>query len=110
MRIMGDFSGDGDLVVTGVVEGDCQLNGNLTLMANGRWIGTIQARQMVIAGTVEGNVEALGQLEIASSAKIKGDVAGATIAVAQGAVIEGSMKILAGEQAKSYAEKRKSDN
>ena len=110
MRVSGDFSGDGDLVITGVVEGDCQLNGNLNLTAEGRWIGTIQARQMVIAGTVEGNVEALGQLEIASTAKIKGDVAGATIAVAQGAVIEGSMKILDGEEAKSYAEKRKSDS
>ncbi|MEM7282409.1 MAG: polymer-forming cytoskeletal protein [Pseudomonadota bacterium] len=109
MRFTGDFHGDGDFIVTGIVEGNCQVNGTLTLTVQGKWIGTIQARQMIIAGTVVGNVLSSGQLEIASSANIQGDVSGATIAVAQGAVIEGTMKVHSGEDAKSFDEKRKSD-
>lgn len=106
IQFSGDFEGDGNIIVSGTVEGNCQLNGTVTITATAKWLGSIRASQMVIAGTVVGDVMSDGQLEIANSARIEGNVSGTTIAVAQGAIIEGSMQVHSGESARAFEEKR----
>lgn len=106
LTIEGNFRGQGNLIVKGNVIGDCELEGTVTLSESGSWSGTLAATHIVVAGKVEGNIVANGQLEIASTAKIDGHLTGSRIAVAQGAVVEGSMKVLSGEPAKSFEEKR----
>ena len=105
-KISGTISGDGDYLVSGQVEGDCDLDGSLTLAVQGRWTGTIRAGTVVVAGTVEGDVTSDGHVEISETARINGTVSAGSIAVAVGAVVEGEMKTNGGATPQEFVEKR----
>ena len=105
-KISGVISGSGDYQVSGEIDGDCDINGTVTLAHNGYWAGTIKAENIVISGHVEGDIVASGNVEIARSAKISGTVTGEAIAVAEGAVVEGVMKTTVQSEPVAFVEKR----
>lgn len=105
-KITGTITGQGAYVFCGIVEGDCDINGPLTLAEGGRWQGTMKAADIVVAGTVEGDVVAKQRVEIAGTARITGSLSGNSIAVAEGAIIEGEIKVMSGEQPTQFKEKR----
>lgn len=105
-KIVGKLTGKGAYVFCGEVEGDCEIDGPVTLADGGRWIGTLKAADVVIAGQVDGDVIADHRVEITGTAKIAGSLSGLSIAVAEGAVIEGEIKVLSGKTPQSFTEKR----
>ena len=105
-KISGKLSGEGAYVFCGEMEGDCDIHGPVTLADSGRWRGTLKATDVVIAGTVDGDVIAEKRVEIAGTARIAGSLSGHSIAVAEGAVIEGEIKVTNGDMPKKFAEKR----
>lgn len=105
-KIVGTVSGQGAYVFCGTVEGDCDIDGPLTLAEGGRWKGTLKATDIIVAGTVEGDVIARQRVEIAGTARVTGSLSGHSIAVAEGAVIEGEIKVVSGEPPKKFLEKR----
>ena len=108
-KIDGFINGTSDFLINGEVEGDCDVNGVVTLAGNGIWRGTIRATTVVVSGRVEGDIVATGQVEITASAKIIGTVSGEAIAVAEGAVVEGVMKTSGQTAPVEFVEKRKVD-
>jgi len=107
-KVAGVISGDGDFLVNGEVEGECDLSGSLTIATNGFWKGSISASTVIVAGTVEGDIVANGRVEISDTARITGTVTGAAIAVAEGAVVQGKMKTTSNSDPVGFVEKRKS--
>jgi cytoskeletal protein CcmA (bactofilin family) len=105
-KIVGSVTGQGPYVFCGTVEGDCDINGPLTLAEGGRWKGTLKATDVIVAGIVEGDVVARQRVEIAGTARVTGSLSGNSIAVAEGAVIEGEIKVTTGEQPVTFHEKR----
>ena len=105
-KISGLISGNGDFLINGEVEGDCDINGTITVAHNGRWQGSIKADDVIIAGKVDGDITALGKVEITNSARINGTVTGEAIAVAEGAIVEGVMKTTGNEELHAFVEKR----
>ena len=105
-KITGKLTGKGAYVFCGEVEGDCEIDGPVTLAESGRWTGTLKAKDVVIAGKVDGDVIADHRVEISGTARIAGSLSGLSIAVAEGAVIEGEIKVLSGDKPTSFAEKR----
>ena len=105
-KIDGRLSGSGNFMINGEVEGDCDIDGNVTLALDGIWRGTIKAESVIVAGTIEGNIEASGRVEINATARISGTVSGDAIAVAEGAVVEGVMQTTGRSDPTSYVEKR----
>ena len=108
-KISGLVTGGGDFVVSGEIEGDCDLEGTVTLNKAGLWRGTINAGNVIVAGCVEGDITASGKVEITDTARITGTVAGEAIAVAEGAVVEGVMKTTGKTDPVEFVEKRKDD-
>ncbi len=106
-RITGHLSGSGDFMINGEIDGDCDLSGSVTLAAKGFWKGTLKAETVIISGSVEGDIVARGSVEISESARITGTVTGGSIAVAEGAIIEGVMKTTDRKDPVSFVEKRK---
>jgi cytoskeletal protein CcmA (bactofilin family) len=106
--IVGTITGQGPYVFCGSVEGDCDINGPLTLADGGRWKGTLKANDVVIAGVVEGDVIARQRVEILGTARVTGSLSGNSIAVAEGAVIEGEIKVTSGAPPVTFQEKRDS--
>src|SRR6478752_5877956 len=48
--IAGTITGQGPYVFCGSVEGDCDINGPVTLAEGGRWKGTLKGTDVVLAG------------------------------------------------------------
>ena len=108
-KITGLIGGSGDVHVSGHVDGDCDIEGTVTLAKNGFWSGTIKAANIVVAGRVEGDIICDGHVEITDSARISGTVTGNAIAVAEGAVVEGVMKTTGRSEPQEFVEKRASE-
>lgn len=108
-KISGLITGSGDVHVSGNVDGDCDLEGTVTLTRSGHWSGTIKAGNVVVAGHVEGDIVSMGRVEITDTARITGTVSGDAIAVAEGAVVEGVMKTNGPAEPTEFVEKRASD-
>ncbi len=102
----GTISGPGSFVFCGTVEGDCDIDGAVTLAASGTWKGILKATDVIVAGTVAGDVIAGQRMEIAASARVLGSLSGSSIAVAQGAVIEGDIRTANGSEPVVFDEKR----
>jgi cytoskeletal protein CcmA (bactofilin family) len=105
-KIVGTITGKGAYVFCGTMEGNCDITGPLTLAKDGRWKGTMKATDIVVAGVVEGDVIASQRVEIAGTARVTGSLSGNSIAVAEGAVIEGEIKVTTGAEPVKFQEKR----
>lgn len=105
-KVSGMITGSGDFLVNGEIDGDCDIEGSVTLAHNGLWQGTIKADDIVIAGQLNGDIKAIGKVEITSSARISGTVTAEAIAVAEGAIVEGVMKTTGHDDPHEFVEKR----
>ena len=108
-KISGLITGSGSYLINGEIDGDCDLEGTVTLANNGLWKGTIKASDVIVAGHVEGDIVAAGKVEITDTARITGTVSGEAIAVAEGAVVQGVMKTTGPGEPLEFVEKRGQD-
>jgi cytoskeletal protein CcmA (bactofilin family) len=106
-KIVGTITGTGPYVFCGEMEGDCDIQGPVTLAEGGRWTGVLRAADVIVAGRVDGDVVAAGRVEISGTAEISGSITGNSIAVAEGAIIEGEINVVSGQDPIKFEEKRK---
>jgi cytoskeletal protein CcmA (bactofilin family) len=104
--LTGELQCEGDLVVAGTVNAHAMVRGAFTLADSGRWTGGVRANNAVISGVVEGALLVSEKLEIRKTARIRGSVQARSIAIAQGAVIEGEMSVTSGEAVVMFEERR----
>ena len=105
-KIEGLMTGSGNFMINGEVDGECDIEGSVTLAEGGVWKGIMRAESVIVAGTIDGDIVARGQVEIADTARISGTVTGDAIAVAEGAVVEGVMKTTTQDEPTTFVEKR----
>lgn len=108
-RIEGLLAGSGNFMINGEIEGECDIDGSVTLARSGYFKGLLKATSVIVAGTVDGDIVVEGQVEISETAKITGTVSGEAIAVAAGAVVEGVMKTTGRSDPQEFIAKRKQD-
>ncbi|MCX6784957.1 MAG: polymer-forming cytoskeletal protein [Candidatus Komeilibacteria bacterium] len=101
VKVEGDFVGEGDVVVEGIVIGNLKTKNNLRVGPQAKIEAKVEAENAQIAGEVSGNITVSQFLEIKASAKITGDVNAGIIAIEKGAKING--RILMGEAIKTSA-------
>ena len=106
IEIDGKLKGHGHFLVLGTVIGDSVLDGPVTIAESARWEGMLCAVDVVIDGEIVGDVVASGKIEIRPSARVFGTVTGASVAIAEGAVIEGEMKTSTDIDVNRFVEKR----
>ena len=73
LKIVGDVSGDEDLVVNGRLEGKIRVDRKVTVNAGAEVEGDVQAKSVIIGGRVQGNVHA-PRIVMAEGAQIQGRV------------------------------------
>ena len=103
---VGDIRGRGQLVVSGEVHGDGELDGALNLSASGSWHGQVHAHQAIVAGTILGGLIVKDKLEIGYTAVIRGKVSARTVAIAKGAIVEGEIEVTSDAPVVQFEEKR----
>ena len=103
---MGVFQGKDNHIVYGQVQGECNIEGILVLGEGSRWKGNIRAASVVIAGNVEGDIHATEKLELARTAHVRGKITCPVVAIARGAVHDGSIRMAKQTQIVHYHERR----
>jgi cytoskeletal protein CcmA (bactofilin family) len=92
LRINGDLVCSGDVQVDGWVEGDIQSR-NIVIGEGATVHGALQAETVRVCGVVKGEIKA-DQVVLEKTAKVTGDVLHKSLAIEQGASLEGMCKRL----------------
>lgn len=93
VKLDGDFVGEGDVIVEGVVNGNLKTDKFLRVGENAQINAEIEADNAFIAGVINGNIKIKNKLEITSSAKIKGDIETSLISIESGAILNGKCQM-----------------
>ena len=109
-RIEGELNCPGDLAVAGTVIGNGEVGALFTLADTGLWQGQLHCDNAIIAGKINGDIVVRKKLEIRGTGRIDGRIAAQHVAIAEGAVVEGELKVLSGEPVQRFAEKRESSH
>ena len=92
MKIDGEVSGTGELLVDGEVDGTIKLaTSRLTVRADGRVRASIAAQDVVVLGMVEGEIRATGRVELRSGSVVAGNIFAARLSIEDGATLRGGV-------------------
>jgi len=106
----GSFGGSANFVIHGAVEGDCDIDGTLVVMEEGRVKGNLKAAVMIISGRVEGDITASEKLEMRSTAQVTGNINCDKLAIATGAIHDGEVHMQAGIAVTEFDERRSGED
>jgi cytoskeletal protein CcmA (bactofilin family) len=93
VKVEGDFKGEGDLVIEGVLIGSLQTKNNLKIGTNAMIKAGVKANNIFISGKVKGNIIAKGKVEITGTAVILGNIIAQVISMESGALIQGNISM-----------------
>lgn len=94
VTILGQLSGDEDLVFDGTLEGSVTLtNHRLTVGPNARVKADLTVRDLIVFGVVEGNVRATGRIELRHSAVLTGDLFASRLSIEENASVAGRVEL-----------------
>jgi cytoskeletal protein CcmA (bactofilin family) len=103
---VGNMRGFGPFVISGAVQGDGELLGDLSLAVGATWLGNIRAQRAIVAGQIVGSLEVEDKLEIGHTAVIRGRISARTVAIARGAIVDGDIDVTSGAPVVQFEEKR----
>jgi cytoskeletal protein CcmA (bactofilin family) len=90
LRITGDLECSGDIQIDGVVNGDIQSR-NIVIGEGAAVTGSLQAETVQVFGKLIGQIKA-DTVSLERTAHVEGDILHKTLAIAQGAFLEGACK------------------
>lgn len=102
----GDVIAPGSVMLSGTVRGDGDIGGTLQIARDALWEGQVRAGSAVIAGALTGSIECTGPVELGAAAIVKGSITARTLAIANGAVIDGEIQVTSGAGVIKFEEKR----
>ncbi len=96
VKVQGDFKGEGDLIIEGMLIGTLQTKNNLKIGENAVVEADIKANNAFISGKVKGDITVKGKLEIAGTAMILGNIRAQILSMESGALIQGQLDMPVG--------------
>lgn len=105
--VEGHLRGRGDLRLEGAMRGSITLEGTVSIGPQAQVSAPIRARRVDVGGEVVGNIEAT-HVGVRSGGWVSGDVRASTIAIDDGATLEGLIDMDVDAQARGGAGQRRS--
>ena len=93
-KVVGKINFTGPAVLSGHVEGEIKADSRLEVGESAVITAKVEGADIVVKGTIQGDVVATSKLELFRSGKIVGNVSCASIQIEDGAVFEGSCKMI----------------
>jgi cytoskeletal protein CcmA (bactofilin family) len=90
IKIIGELSGDEDVLVEGQLEGEIRITRDLRVGAGGVVKAKVSAQSIIVSGEIVGDCEATGRVELASTGKLTGNIRAPKIVIAEGAMFRGN--------------------
>ncbi|HLC64281.1 MAG TPA: polymer-forming cytoskeletal protein [Patescibacteria group bacterium] len=91
VKVEGDFNGDGDVIVEGIVVGNLTTKNHLKVGKGARVQAKVTAQSAFIAGEIIGNITAEERIELTASARVKGDITTNSLSIEKGARVNGKI-------------------
>jgi cytoskeletal protein CcmA (bactofilin family) len=88
--VKGEVTGDEDVLVEGVVEGQVRIARDLRVGIGGTVRAKVEAQAVVVAGELIGDCVAKGRIEIQPTGKLTGNIKAPRLIIAEGATFRGS--------------------
>jgi cytoskeletal protein CcmA (bactofilin family) len=89
VKVEGNFSGSGDVVIEGALTGTLKTTKSVRVGSNAKVKADVEGASVYVAGEVRGNVKSAGAVELTSTARLIGNVETAQLRVESGAVLNG---------------------
>ena len=97
VKVDGDFVGNGNVLVQGIVNGSLLTKGDLRVEKQAKIKANIEASNAYIEGEVKGNVMVAGRLELGAASSVEGDVSAEVLSIEPGALLNGHCSMSAQE-------------
>jgi len=92
VKLEGNFSGEGDVVIEGMLVGNLVTKGDVRVGTNAVIEAEVQAKNANVAGKVRGNIIA-NLLKLTATASIQGDIKAMALSIEEGAVVNGKINM-----------------
>ncbi|MCX6785237.1 MAG: polymer-forming cytoskeletal protein [Candidatus Komeilibacteria bacterium] len=93
VKVEGDFIGDGDVIVEGIVLGNLKTKNHLRVGKEAKIQAEVECSNAFIAGEIIGNITVAGEIELTADARVKGDITASLLSVEKGAQINGRISM-----------------
>jgi cytoskeletal protein CcmA (bactofilin family) len=93
LKIFGNISGEGNMIILGSFEGEFNLKGQLKVAQGAKVKGNFNATSIAINGNVEGNLTAAEKIHMDNTARINGRIVTPKVSILDGAVFDGEMQM-----------------
>jgi cytoskeletal protein CcmA (bactofilin family) len=93
LKVSGNVSGAGNLIILGLFEGELNLKGQLKIAQGAHIRATVKANNISVNGNVEGTITASEKIHLDNTARIKGKIHTPKISVLEGAVFDGEIEM-----------------
>jgi cytoskeletal protein CcmA (bactofilin family) len=97
-RLVGQLYIEGDLHVSGTVEGEVEATGNVDVAEGATVKASLSGREVGISGQVNGAVTASKKLTVSRSGSLTGDVRVSSLVIQDGASFNGNVSMTGGGQ------------
>lgn len=105
VKVEGDFVGEGNVIVEGIMNGTVKTKRNLKVGSGAKIYANVKATNALISGEISGNISVSETLELTETAKIKGDIKASIVIISAGAIFNGKCEMGKAEEAKLKKEK-----
>ena len=92
-RFQGTVKGAGPVVVRGIVLGEIDLRGGLTVTTTGRVDADVEVQNVELSGEARGTMRASGRVVLGPSGLFEGDIATPVIEMHPGSVLRGRASV-----------------
>ncbi len=110
VKVKGNFNGQGNIIVEGIVEGNLKTSGNILIGNKSVITANVNAKEARVGGRINGNIKIKGYLEITASARISGDIECSSLSIEQGAILNGKCIMAAGGEKISKPVEKEEEN
>jgi len=90
IKLIGELSGDEDVLIEGQIEGEIRITRDLKVGAGGVVKAKVSAQSIIVSGEIVGDCEAVGRVELQSTGKLTGNIRAPKIVIAEGAMFRGN--------------------
>lgn len=93
LKITGNVSGTGDIIILGALEGEFDLKGKIQVAEPAEITGTVKADDVTVKGSIKGTITAAGKVHLEPTARVEGQINSPRISVLEGARFDGEMSM-----------------